>query len=294
MASPFLAACALSAMLGTAPLEAPVTTAGQDFLVQPSTELVAMVMPSSVMVSPLTLASGSITGFGDDARRNPKKPGRKPKAPTTNEGLGPERARILLRSLTLPGWGQATLGHKGSARVFMLAEAGIWTAFTAFKVQQALRTDAYLRTARLYAGVDMRGKDDEFRRIVGAFASSDEYNLLVVSRDAANLYLSDPNAPDLEGYRRYIAEHSIPADMAWHWQDEQSFRRYGGQRKFAQKAGLRANAALGFAIADRLVSALHAARSAGHTSSPKAQSWRFEFDPGVGYAPMRAAVTTNF
>jgi hypothetical protein len=32
----------------------------------------------------------------------------------------------------------------------------------------------------------------------------------------------------------------------------------------------------------------------GHTSSPKAQSWRFEFDPGVGYAPMRAAVTTNF
>ena len=78
------------------------------------------------------------------------------------------------------------------------------------------------------------------------------------------------------------------------FRSEESFRRYGGQRKFAQKAGLRANAALGFAIADRLVSALHAARSAGHTPSPKAQSWRFEFDPGVGYAPMRAAVTTNF
>lgn len=294
MALPFLAALALSASLAAAP------DPGADFTVAPVTEPVAVAMPSNVMISPLSIASGSITGFGDerDTTRTNKlrtRKGRRPAAVATNEGLGPERARILLRSLMVPGWGQATLGHKGSARVFILAEAAIWGSFTAFKIQQAHRTDAYLRTARLSAGIDMAGMDDEYRRIVGAFASSDEYNLLVVTRDAANLYLSDPAAPDLEGYRRYIAEHSIPADRTWAWSDEASFLRYSDQRKFAQKAGLRANAALGFAIANRLVSALHAARTAGRASLSQPQGWRFEFEPGtIESGQMRAAFTTNF
>ena len=59
---------------------------------------------------------------------------------------------------------------------------------------------------------------------------------------------------DLVGYRDYIAKHSLSGDMAWHWTDEESFRRYGGQRKFAQKAGLRANTALGLAVAQQPIS----------------------------------------
>lgn len=293
MVLPFLAALVLSA-----PLAPP--GAGSGFTVDPVDSPVALVTPANVMVSPLSIASGSITGFGDErdttrTRKLRARKGRRPAPVVSNEGLGPERARILLRSLTVPGWGQATLGHKGSARVFLIAEAGIWGAFTAFKIQQAHRTEAYLRTARLGAGIDMSGMDDEYRRIVGAFASSDEYNLLVVTRDAANLYLSDPDAPDLEGYRRYIAEHSIPADRTWAWQDEASFLRYGDQRKFAQKAGLRANAALGLAIANRLVSALHAARSAGRPAAAPVQGWRFELEPGdLSSGSMRAAFTTNF
>lgn len=293
MVLPFLAALVLSA-----PLAPP--GAGSGFTVDPVDSPVALATPANVMVSPLSIASGSITGFGDErdttrTRKLRARKGRRPAPVVSNEGLGPERARILLRSLTVPGWGQATLGHKGSARVFLIAEAGIWGAFTAFKIQQAHRTEAYLRTARLGAGIDMSGMDDEYRRIVGAFASSDEYNLLVVTRDAANLYLSDPAAPDLEGYRRYIAEHSIPADRTWAWQDEASFLRYGGQRKFAQKAGLRANAALGLAIANRLVSALHAARSAGRPAAAPVQGWRFELEPGdLSSGSMRAAFTTNF
>lgn len=293
MVLPFLAALVLSA-----PLAPP--GAGSGFTVDPVDSPVALVTPANVMVSPLSIASGSITGFGDErdttrTRKLRARKGRRPAPVVSNEGLGPERARILLRSLTVPGWGQATLGHKGSARVFLIAEAGIWGAFTAFKIQQAHRTEAYLRTARLGAGIDMSGMDDEYRRIVGAFASSDEYNLLVVTRDAANLYLSDPAAPDLEGYRRYIAEHSIPADRTWAWQDEASFLRYGDQRKFAQKAGLRANAALGLAIANRLVSALHAARSAGRPAAAPVQGWRFELEPGdLSSGSMRAAFTTNF
>jgi hypothetical protein len=188
----------------------------------------------------------------------------------------------------------ATLGHKGSAKAFALVEAGIWTAFVAFRVQESMRTDTYLRTAYLSAGIDLRDDDDEFRRIVGAYSSSDEYNLLVVSRDAANQFLSDPDNPDMVGYRAYIEQHSLKGDQSWRWADQASFLKYGDQRQFAQKAGLRSNTALGLAIANRLVSALHAARLAGKPHE-KAQSWRFELEPGLAEpGRYRAALTKNF
>jgi len=143
------------------------------------------------MVSRLVLDTGSITAPREPSQKKPKN-GKPEAAPVDeNAGLGPERAQILLRSLTVPGWGQATLGLNGSAKFFAVIEAGIWGSYIAFRIQEAQRTDSYIRTAKLSAGIDLSQQDDEFRRIVGAFASSDEYNLLVVSRDAANIYLSD-------------------------------------------------------------------------------------------------------
>ena len=247
------------------------------------------------MVSRLVLATGSITAPREPSK--PKKHGKAQEAAPVDEnaGLGPERAQILLRSLTVPGWGQATLGLNGSAKVFMVIEAGIWGSYIAFRIQEAQRTDSYLRTARLAAGIDLSNQDDEFRRIVGAFASSDEYNLLVVSRDAANIYLSDPNHQDIAGYRAYIEQHSLKGNMAWRWSDEGSFDRYGNQRKSAQKAGLRSNTALALAVANRLVSALHAARAAGRMHTGAAQGWRLDLDPDPTQpGAFRAALSTNF
>jgi hypothetical protein len=251
------------------------------------------------MVSRLVLATGSITAPREPSKAKPKKHGKAPEAEAVDEnaGLGPERARILLRSLTVPGWGQATLGLNGSAKTFMVIEAGIWGSFIAFRVQEAQRTDSYLRTAKLAAGIDLSQQDDEFRRIVGAFASSEEYNLLVVTRDAANIYLSDPFNQDLPGYRAYIEKHSLKGDMAWQWSDEGSFNRYGSQRKGAQKAGLRSNTALALAVANRLVSALHAARAAGkmHAAETQRQSWHLDVEPDLTQpGAFRAALSTRF
>jgi hypothetical protein len=260
--------------------------------------IVAMAQPANALVSPLALMSTGITGFGEPDPKKPAKNSKKPKHENEaqgNEGLGPERARVLLRSLTVPGWGQATLGHHGSAKVFAVVETGIWVAFASFHIQEAQRTDSYLLTARLDAGINLHGFDDEFRRIVGSFVSSDEYNLLVVTRDAANLYLSDPGHEDLVSYRAYIAEHSLSGAMSWNWADEQSFRRYSDQRKFAQKAGLRANTALGLAIANRLVSALHAARLAAKKPSAEPQGWRLDVRPGLDESgQFRAGLTKQF
>ena len=262
----------------------------------------AMEVPE--IITPLTLAGSGISGFSDSKPN--EKPAKKAKAkkprlqrvPLAGETpglpLGPERARILLRSLTVPGWGQATLGRRGSAKVFAIAEAGVWGAFTAFRLQEVMRTQNYQRTARQAAGIDLSGRDEEFLRIVGAFASSDEYNLLVVSRDAANQYLADTSNPDIAGYRAYIAEHSLSGKDVWLWQAEGDFRRYGSQRKDAQRAALRANTALGIAIANRIVSALHAMRSAGQPQRPPGHSLRLEvapdpLDPTAFHAGVRAS-----
>ena len=275
-------------------LLAPASRAAVPF--DPSLVMVAA-LPCPQMASPLALQSATVGGFGepDSARKGKTK---KPKLERPTVGgiaLGPERARILLRSLTVPGWGQATLGARRSGTAFLIAEAGIWGAFTAFHIQTSMRTESYFKTAQLFAGVDLHGRDDEFLRIVGSFASSEEYNLLVVSRDAANIFLSDPDNLDLVGYRNYIAKNSLSGTNAWAWSDESAFRNYGAQRKSAQRASLRSNTALGLAIANRIVSALHAARIAGKAHPTETRSWRFEIEPGVADpTSFRAGLRASF
>lgn len=291
----------LAALLLAAACAAPRPARAQagEFLVTSAlAEAPAPAADAGLMVSPLVLQSSTISGF-DDARPREKKDrkARAPRGEASGMGLGPERARILLQSLTVPGWGQATLGHRHAAGFFGTLELGIWGAFTAFKVQEHLRRHSYEREASLFAGIDLSGRDEEFRRIVGAFTSSDEYNLLVVSRDAANLYLSDPTKPDMAGYRAYIAQNSLSGKDAWSWGSIDELRRYGGYRKNAQRAGLRANTALGLAIANRLVSALHAARLAGHESAPATKtSWNVEVGPAPGEDPtaVRAGLRARF
>jgi hypothetical protein len=208
-------------------------------------------------------------------RRGARVP-RAPRAAVPSGAPGAERARILLRSLTLPGWGQATLGRRTSAVFFGLTETAILGTFTAFRIQVAMREDAFLRTARLQAGMDLGGRDEEWRRIVGGFVSSDEYNLLVVARDAANLYYDDPVA-----YRAYLAEHSLKGADTWQWSSVEAQRRYRDLRKNAQRAAQRANTTLAVAVVNRIASALHAARVAGRPATT-ARSWQFEVVPMAG------------
>lgn len=188
--------------------------------------------------------------------------------------LNAERARVMLQSLTVPGWGQLSTGHPYAARVFGVIDAGIWTSFVAFQVQEHLRTDASIRTAREFAGIDLSDRSEEYRRIVGSYPSSELYNIYVVYRDAAALWYNDPVA-----YRDYIAQHQISGAGGWSWADPESYERYRAQRKDAQRAALRANTALALAIANRLVSAVHAAGTGGR--APARSGLRLEVTPDL-------------
>jgi hypothetical protein len=227
--------------------------------------------PVSFLVAdaPLDDSAGPLAlSFGRRGARTP----RAPRAALPHGALGPERARILLRSLTLPGWGQAMLGRRNSAVFFGLTETAIWGTFAAFRIQVAMREEAFLRTAGLHAGIDLGGRNEEWRRIVGDFTSSDEYNQLVVLRDAANLYYFDT-----EAYWAYYEANKLKGADTWAWSGDGRLR-YLGQRRNAQRAAQRANSMLAVAVVNRIASALHAARAVGHPA-PAARAWQFEVVP---------------
>lgn len=189
-----------------------------------------------------------------------------------------ERARLMLQSLTLPGWGQAALGDRRAALAFGLLEAGVWGSFTAFRIQQQMRQQTYERTARLFAGIDVSGRDEQYRRIIGFYISSEEYNQLVVRRDATNLYFGDPAA-----YDAYIAAHEIKGADAWAWDSEANLLRYRAERQATQRAIKHAHDALAAALINRLLSMVHA--SAGGARRDAAQaSWKVECVPSGGDA----------
>jgi hypothetical protein len=139
------------------------------------------------------------------------------------------------------------------------------------QVREAMRQDTYMKTAELFAG-SSRGHDEEFRRIVGVYVSSDDYNLCVgAPRRGKSLLRQSP-------YDQYIAEHELKGGDTWRWSAQASFDQYTEERKLTRKAALRANAMLGLAIANRLVSALFAARQAGAPPSAP-RSWNLECGP---------------
>jgi hypothetical protein len=190
--------------------------------------------------------------------------------------LSGDRVRLMLQSLTVPGWGQATLGDRRGAVAFGLLEAGVWGSFTAFRIQQTMRQQTYERTARLFAGIDLSRRDEEYRRTVGFYLSSEEYNRLVVRRDAANLYFGDPAA-----YDAYIAQHELKGADAWAWDDVGSLLRYRAERQSAQRAIKHAHDALAVAMINRLLSAIHASRGSAH-KDPAQTSWKVECVPAGG------------
>jgi hypothetical protein len=243
-------------------------------------------MGSALALASTMVDDGDLLGARGMGRR-PEKP--KPEQPADAEpparprrlgrlphALSGERARLMMQSLTMPGWGQATLGERRAALAFGVLEAGVWGSFTAFRIQQQMRRQTYERTARLFAGIDLGARDEEYRRVVGFYLSSDDYNRLVVRRDAVNLYFGDPAAIDA-----YIAAHELKGDDAWAWDSEASLLRYRAERRATQRALKHAHDALAAAVINRLVSMIHASAGGARRDAART-SWKVECVPTGG------------
>lgn len=169
---------------------------------------------------------------------------------------GPSPAGAALRSLLVPGWGQLATGHKTQAGIFLGLEAGSWGSWITFRRQGSLREQSYLETARIYAGIDLAGQGDAMRRRVGQWQSNEVYNQYVVRREAA-FFIEDPAEREA-----YIAANSLGGSESWSWTLFEDFLRYREQRLSSESAYHNAEFVVGFAIVNRLVSAVMAARQA--------------------------------
>ena len=180
-----------------------------------------------------------------------------PDMPTAAVERGPSPVLAALKSLILPGWGQLSTGHHTQAAVFLGIEAATWASWITLQRQGHLREDSYVETARLYAGVDLKGQDERIRRYVGQYQSQEVYNQYVVRREAA-YFIDDPAEQ-----AAYIAEHSLGGAQTWNWTLYEDFLRYREQRRSSEAAYHNSEFVIGFAVVNRLVSAVMAARQAG-------------------------------
>jgi hypothetical protein len=161
------------------------------------------------------------------------------------------------RSLVVPGWGQVYQGHRDLGLAFGTLEAALITTLFVSVGQGHLRRGASEETAALFAGIDVAGRDDTYRRRVSDYHSSDEYNRLVIYRDAAYLYYGDPVKYDL-----YIQEHALTGEDAWVWESDEAWAAYRQQRRASESAFQRARFAVAGMVVNRVASAITAAAMA--------------------------------
>lgn len=197
--------------------------------------------------------------------------------------------KALLLSLILPGAGQAYLGNAGRARAMMAAEAGVWGAFAAYRVQGGMREDRYKEMAQLFAGVE-REMDDDYYLLLAYYLSSEEFNVDVM-RDARMRYPGDRQA-QLE----FFEANGYFGEDAWQWDSLGRLEEFSRARTESRYSYRRATLTTGFAVLNRMISLVDI------YLSTKLAPTRGSFAPGLpglGVDPtpgggIRVYLTTSF
>ena len=171
------------------------------------------------------------------------------------------RRKAFFLSLLLPGLGQRASGHHGRARAFFGIEAAIWLSAGGFWLVGEMREDDYRQYAAVRAGADLSQDSEDYYQMVADYRSSDDYNV-DVRRDARAIY-PDDRARQLG----YIAQHSIGGSAAWGWPDDEAQWQYRYFRHDALSAKRTSVLLTGWAVVNRVVSAIEAARSVGGEGS---------------------------
>lgn len=175
-------------------------------------------------------------------------------APVESHSI-PSRGKALLLSLAIPGAGELSLGAKGRATGFFIAEGLIWTHFAWYTVAGNLRKDDYIEQAQLNAGVGIDSADDEYWRLVGAYEQSSgsgaEAYEEQLRREARDLYPTDPAAQDA-----WVSERLPSGDRAWTWTDPVLRQSYRDTRERSRRAFDRAKYSFAAAILNRIVSVI--------------------------------------
>ena len=191
---------------------------------------------------------------------------------TADAGASPkgEGKKALLYSLLLPGMGELSMGEKGRATGFFIAEGLIWTSFIYWTVAGNIREDDYIEQANLNAGVGVTSESDDYWHLVGQYQTSSgsgpgsyEEDL---RREARDTYPDDPAAQDA-----FVAQQLPTGDRAWDWTSTVLQDTYVTTRQNANRAYNHAQYSFAAAILNRVVSVIDV-QLLRHKASKEAQS----------------------
>ena len=177
-------------------------------------------------------------------------------APTSTGTAAPTTSKkALLYSLLLPGLGELSMGEKGRATGFFIAEGLIWTNFAYWNVAGNMRQDDYVEQAQLNAGVGVSNESDDYWRLVGQYESSSgegpgSYEEQL-RREARDTYPGDPAAQDA-----FVAENLPTGDRAWSWSTTALQSAYIDTRESSNRANNKAKYSFAAAILNRVVSVI--------------------------------------
>ncbi|MDX1741296.1 MAG: hypothetical protein R3178_08390 [Rhodothermales bacterium] len=193
----------------------------------------------------------------------------------TRSYRAPAKAAAL--SLVLPGLGQryANGGRwSTSATLFATADVAVWLGLVGTLRARSSRTDAYRTLAVSGANADIEGKDRRFFLNLATFRSSDEYLEVQLRNRAWDQldYVSDPS-------------------YQWSWTDEADFLAFRDLRDDAESLGRRRSVLVAALVANRVISALVAVRTAGRYNRNSAVGLSFGPPPeGADWPALRMEI----
>jgi hypothetical protein len=157
-------------------------------------------------------------------------------------------------SLILPGAGHMYADAGGRAKIFLGAEAAIWSLVIIFDRRDVWKSEDAVSYAVDHAQLTPEGKDDDFLERLEFYQNRDEYN--TAGR------IIDPSRP-------YLPETS---DTYWQWDSEANREAYRDMRNSADVAERNRTFALCAALLNRLVASVDAYRIVhGHNKRARDQ-----------------------
>jgi TM2 domain-containing membrane protein YozV len=152
-------------------------------------------------------------------------------------------SKAIFLSLLVPGGGEFYVGSKTKGRIFLGAEAMLWASFFGFRTYGAWAKDDYKSYAAVHAGINLKGKSDDFFEDVNFYTSRDEYNQLarLYQREKAEVY------PENDFWD-------------WQWDSPESQHYYRKLRNRSEAAYRKALFMLGLTAANRVLSVIDTIR----------------------------------
>jgi hypothetical protein len=200
----------------------------------------------------------------------------------------------LLLSVAVPGLGELYTGNTARAKSFIAAEAGIWTGYAAFRVQENLRVADYEEYASIFAGIPEGSSGDYYQDVADYIRSegADSYNE-AIRAEARSLY-----PDDLDAQHAYLDAHGYFGSSSWQWESEARFEHYRELRHDAAVSRKNAFYMTGLAVLNRALSAVDSAWMArrhnmGRTGEPSARLYMSP-DAAAGGVGSRVGLEISF